>query len=156
MSEIVEQQKERTVEFISGLIDKMGVDGTVTAREEEDKIIVDIACDDSQVLIGRRGQVIDAIQHLATKVAFSGLKRDEGKALLVDADGYRQKQIERLQDLATRMRDRAVESGEKVHLKPMNSYDRRIVHMTLADDEQVDTASEGERDDRHICIVPKA
>jgi spoIIIJ-associated protein len=138
----------------------------VELREEEDKRVLDVVCDaddDLQRVIGRRGQVVDALQHLVGKMLIKGKpersdKGDKvdgrGKPIVVDAGGYRQRHIERLEGLATRMAEKAMSTGQPVDLNPMPAHDRRIVHMALANVDGVSTRSEGEGDLRHIVVVP--
>ena len=81
---------------------------------------------------------------------------DRGKAVIVDAGGYRKKHIERLESLAEKMAEKCRETGEPVRLNPMSPFDRRIVHMALADIKDVKTQSDGEGEDRHIVVYPVA
>ena len=123
-------------------------------RLSQDKIVLDIDCDDTDRVIGRRGQVMEALQHLVSKVSYRARVSGESKPIVIDADGYRQRQIDRLVALAERSGDEAIELGEIVELAPMSAHDRRVVHMTLADFDGVTTRSEGEGDDRHVLVVP--
>jgi spoIIIJ-associated protein len=156
VTDIEQQVVENARKFLLGLLDRMNIDADIEVSEEDDKIVLDIDCDDTDRLIGRRGQVIDALQHLVGKVSYRDRDREEprGKPLVVDAGGYRVKHIERLESLADRMGKKALENGSTVELDPMSPHDRRIVHMALSDMEGVTTRSEGEGDDRRILVVP--
>jgi len=147
---------ERAREFLYGVLERMNMPSSILISEEDDKIILDVECDDYDRLIGRRGQVIDALQHLVSKVAYKDRERSSsrGKPLIVDADGYRAKHIERLEVLAERVGIKAIKSQSIIELDPMTPHDRRIVHMALADMEGVTTHSEGEGDDRRVLVVP--
>lgn len=150
---------ERGKDFLSGILERMGIESTIEIKEEDDRVVLDVQCSDEdnvQRVIGRRGLVIDALQHLVAKmlVKARGESKDRGKPVVVDAGGYRQRHIERLEGLATRMAEKARASGQPVDLNPMSPYDRRIVHMALAEVEGVETRSEGEGDLRHIVVVP--
>ena len=147
---------ENARRFLEGILERMDIDGDVDIAEQDDKIILDIDCDDVDRIIGRRGQIIDALQHLVGKVSFRHRSGPRGKPLVVDAGGYRLKQIERLESLADRMGQKALDTGNTVELNPMSAHDRRIVHMALADMEGVSTRSEGEGDERHILVIPDA
>ncbi|HLU65738.1 MAG TPA: R3H domain-containing nucleic acid-binding protein [Kofleriaceae bacterium] len=156
---------ERALELLQGILDRMGIAANVVRRDEEDKVVLDVQCDsdeDVQRIIGRRGQVVDALQHLVGKMLVKGknerAERGEGrgKPIVVDAGGYRQRHIERLEGLAARMAEKARASGQPVDLSPMPAHDRRIIHMALASVEGVATHSEGEGDLRHVVVVPSS
>jgi spoIIIJ-associated protein len=124
--------------------------------EVDEKFVLDIQCedeDDVQRVIGRRGQVIDALQHVVGK-AVSRFRDEEYKPVIVDAADYRRRHIERLEGLAERMAEKARSSGRPVDLNPMPAHDRRIIHMALAEESGVETRSEGEGMDRHIVVFP--
>lgn len=160
-ADVAEQTQPSTprdvaLEFLDGILDRMDIAAAVTASEVDGKVVLDIACEDEedvQRVIGRRGQVIDALQHLVTK-ATSRLREDEYKPVVVDAANYRQRHVERLEGLAARMADKCRKSGRPVDLSPMPAYDRRIIHMALAEEDGVQTRSEGEGEDRHIVVLP--
>jgi spoIIIJ-associated protein len=136
------------------VLDRMGISGDIDVHEEEDKIILEIQTQDAEVLTGRKGQVMEALQHLVSKVVYKERSGEKGKPFVVDADGYRDKHIERLRALASRMADKALKSQAIVELSPMSAHDRRIVHMAIAEIPGLSSRSEGEGDDRHILVVP--
>jgi spoIIIJ-associated protein len=155
------------------MLERMGIPCEVQMREEEDKVVLDVVCktdDDTQRIIGRRGQVVDALQHLIGKMLVKGKDKSErpergekgerpergerGKPVVVDSGGYRQRHIERLEGLAARMAEKAKSTGQPVDLSPMPAHDRRVIHMALASIEGVSTKSEGEGDLRHIVVLP--
>ena len=142
--------------FLAGVLEHMKIEAQVKLEEKEDRLLLEIECaneDDVQRIIGRRGQVVDALQHLVSKVLVK-VRGEKGKIVVVDAGGYRQRHIERLEELAGRMAEKCKSSGEAVELSPMPAHDRRIVHMAIANLEGVSTKSEGEGDLRHIVVVP--
>ena len=160
---------DRALELLRGILERMGITAKVELHEEEDKRVLDVVCeadDDLQRVIGRRGQVVDALQHLVGKMLIKGKSekadRNEarGKPIVVDAGGYRQRHIERLEGLAARMAEKAKTTGQPVDLNPMPAHDRRILHagQRHVDDapvvEGVSTKSEGEGDLRHIVVIP--
>ena len=150
---------ERGTELLGGILERMGIEATIELKEEDDRLVLDVQCaseDDVQLVIGRRGQVVDALQHLVSKMLVKHRPEgaERGKPVVVDAGGYRAKHVERLGGLAMRMADKAKESGKPVDLSPMSAFDRRIVHMALAEIEGVKTESEGEGDLRHIVVIP--
>jgi spoIIIJ-associated protein len=144
-------------ELLEGILERMAIESEVTGSIEEDRLLLSIDCDDEgdlQRVIGRRGQVVDAFQHLLNKMLGKN-RTDKGKPVVVDAGGYRQRHVERLEGLAERMAEKCKSSGRPVDLNPMSAYDRRIVHMFLAEIDGVMTKSEGEGDDRHIVLFPE-
>jgi spoIIIJ-associated protein len=147
----------KAVGLLEGSLERMEIEATVEGKETEDKLLINIDCadgDETQRVIGRRGQVVDAFQHLLNKMLGKD-RAERGKPVVVDAGGYRERHVERLENLAERMASKARESGEPVDLNPMSAYDRRIVHMFLAEQEGVVTRSEGEGDSRHIVVFPE-
>lgn len=142
--------------MLEGILERMQIAASIDIKTVDDRTVLDVKCeneDDVQRIIGRRGQVIDALQHLVSKAL--GRNRDEDyKPVIVDAADYRQRHIERLQGIADRKAQDCLDSGKAVDLNPMSAHDRRIIHMKLADLEGVRTESEGEGDDRHVVILP--
>lgn len=142
--------------FLSGVLQHMRIPAQVVMEEKDDRLLLEIQCaneDDTQRIIGRRGQVVDALQHLVGKVLVK-VRGEKGKIVVVDAGGYRQRHIERLEELAGRMAEKCKSSGQPVELSPMPAHDRRIVHMAIAAVGGVSTRSEGEGDLRHIVVIP--
>lgn len=143
--------------LLEGILERMAIPSGVDVREDDDKVYLTIECEedeDTQRVIGRRGQVVDALQHLVSKMIARG-REERGKPLVVDCGGYRQRHVERLEGLADRMAEKARKSGTPVDLSPMPAFDRRIIHLYLAEMEGIATRSEGEGDDRHIVVVPE-
>lgn len=158
MSETTDSQDiAKAQDLLEGILNRMAIPATVEAAERDDKLLLQIECeeeDETQRIVGRRGQVVDALQHLVNKMM--GRDRIErGKPVIVDAGGYRDRHVERLENLAERMATKAKETGSPVDLTPMSAYDRRIVHMALAEQEGITTRSEGEGQDRHIVVHPE-
>lgn len=159
MSEKTETQDDLTeaIRLLEGMLERMDIAATVEGEETDEKLLLRIECDEedqTQRVIGRRGQVVDAFQHLLNKM-LSRDRDERGKPVIVDAGGYRERHVERLEGLAERSAEKAKETGRAVDLNPMSAYDRRIVHMRLAQLEGVTTRSEGEGEDRHIVVFPE-
>ncbi len=159
MSEQTETQNDLSdaISLLEGMLDRMGIEASVEGDEADDKLLLRIDCEveeQTQRIIGRRGQVVDAFQHLLNKMLCRD-REERGKPVIVDAGGYRERHVERLEGLAERSAEKVSESGEAVDLNPMSAYDRRIVHMRLAEIEGVTTRSEGEGDARHIVVLPE-
>ena len=151
-----EEKIEKTKEFLEGVVSRMKLGKIeVSTGMEGDRVVYTIDCDDEegvQRVIGRKGQVLDCLQHLVNKHISKG--KDKGPRVVVDAGGYRSKHVERLQGLADNMAKKAEESGDRVPLNPMSSFDRRIVHMALAERDGISTESEGSGDNRHVVVIP--
>lgn len=151
-----EDVTEKAIDFLQGVLERMGISADIDVKEEADKIVLEIQTANADVIIGRKGQVVDALQHLVGKVVYRERNGEKGKPFVVDSGGYRDKHVEKLQQLAQRMAEKALKTGAIVELSPMSPHDRRIVHMAIADMPGLSSRSEGEGDDRHILIVPEA
>jgi len=138
-------------EFVERIASAIGAAVTISVREEDDLVTVTCAGADLGLLIGRRGQTIDAIQYLANAVA-----RTEGaeRNVVVDAAGYRARRQSALETTARSSARRAVATGRPVELEPMTAVERRIVHESLKDDVEVETSSEGSEPNRYVVIAP--
>ncbi len=144
---------QRAVRFLEGLLPLLGSDAQPALTDEEEKIVIELKADAAKGVIGRRGEVIDAIQALAGAVANTG--RKEYKRVVVDCGNYREEREETLKRVAEKLAQKAVRTGKRVRLEPMNPYERRIIHSTLADSTEVYTKSEGKEPARFVVIIPK-
>jgi len=124
-----------------------------TGKEGNAPIGFNIEGDDLGILIGRRGQTLASLQYIVRLIA--GHKTDLWTPIVVDAEGYKKRRIEALQSLAQRMADNVKAKGTPFTLEPMPPYERRIVHMALADNPAVFTESVGEGESRKVIIRPK-
>ncbi|MCH5142830.1 MAG: protein jag [Clostridiales bacterium] len=143
---------DRAVEFINGLLKIMEVEGSAEVVSEEESVVIDVKTPNSSRVIGKRGDVLDAIQCMAGAVANIG--RDEYKKVVVDCENYRAQREETLKKLALKIAAKAEETGRKVILEPMASYERRVIHAALVDNEKVKTVSEGRDPARYIVVIP--
>ena len=132
------------------------VEGGVFLNDLPPSTVLEIQTKDTELVIGRRGVVMDALQHLVNKVVYRDRTGDRTKPLVVDAGGFRDKQVERLRALAQKMGEKALQTKQIVDLQPMTPHDRRIVHTAIAEIPGLSSRSEGEGEDRHIRIVPAA
>jgi spoIIIJ-associated protein len=149
-----EDLAEKASEFLLGLLERMGISADIDVKDDNDRTVLEIQTADTELVIGRRGVVIDAIQHLVNKAVFKERSTEKGKPLVVDAGGFRDKQVERLRGIATKMAEKALTTKQIVELQPMSPHDRRIVHMAIAEIDGLSSRSEGEGEDRHILLVP--
>ncbi len=143
---------QRAVKFLEGLLPLIGMTATPTLGGEEEKIVINLE-GETKGVIGRRGEIIDAVQTLAGAVANTG--RKDYKRVVVDCGNYREEREETLKNLALKLAEKAVRIGKRVRLDPMNPYERRIIHSALIDNEEVTTKSEGREPARYVVITPK-
>jgi len=132
----------------------LGVAGTVRIDETADEVTATVTGNDLGVLIGRHGQMIDALQYLANSIAHRAVG-EERRRIVVDAAGYRARRAATLETLARRSAEQASATGRRVELEPMSSVERRIVHEALKDDPEVSTESEGAEPTRYVVVVPR-
>ena len=144
---------ERSVKFLEGLFEILGHDVVPTLMDESEKIVIELSSETAKKLIGRRGEVIDAIQTLAGAVANTG--REEYVRVIVDCGNYREDREETLKHVAEKYAAKAVRLGKRMRLEPMNPDDRRIIHAALVDNPNVTTKSEGKEPARYVVITPK-
>ena len=141
---------EKAYGFITTILDNMGVDASVELTENEDSALIKVSGEDLGLLIGKHGDVLDAVQYLATLAANKGEK--DFFRIAVDVEGYREKRAETLRALAHKMADRVLRTRRSCTLEPMNAYERRIIHSEVQGIEGVTTHSVGQDRDRKIVI----
>lgn len=129
--------------------------GEVTIDEyegDEGELILDITGDNLAILIGRHGRTLDALQFLVSAITMRTIGYHY--PVVIDVEGYKNRQREKLESIARSSASRAISQQRKVSLRPMTPYERRIVHITLRDNPDVETESEGEGSTRHVVIIP--
>ena len=132
----------------------LGVAGTVALDEGDDEVTATVSGPDLGVLIGRHGQMIDALQYLANAIAHRTVG-DDRRRIVIDAAGYRARRSATLETMARRTAEQASATGRPVALEPMSAVERRLVHESLKDDPEVETASEGTEPHRYVVVVPR-
>ena len=142
----------RALAFLRELTHLMGVEVSIeVGTDAEGNVFANMTGDTLGILIGRRGETLDALQYLTSLKVNRG---QEGYTrVTLDTENYRAKREEALTRLANRMANRAIKTGRKVSLEPMNPYERRILHSALQANDQVDTHSEGEEPNPHVVIT---
>jgi spoIIIJ-associated protein len=139
-------------DLLEGILQRISLECKVTVNETPEKIILDIEGDNSGLLIGKRGQNIDALQYILNKAIN---KFDNGhKMILIDSGEYRKRREEFLLGLAEKIRERVKKTLKPVSLAHMNAHDRRLIHLVLQEDESLITQSRGEGKYRKIVILP--
>ncbi len=140
-------------DFLKNVTEKMGVPVAIRVTEEPDHLSIAMMGDTLGILIGRRGDTLDALQYLPSLQV--NKHRDEYMRVSLDTENYRAKREEALTKLALRMAGRARKTGRKVTLEPMNPYERRVLHSALQGHPYVTTHSEGEEPYRRVVITLK-
>ena len=135
--------EKQLIEFVEGLIERMGYGGKVMVLFREDhKIGLKIDSEHSSILIGKKGKNLDALQLLAN--IYAGRKGREDMRVILDSENYRIRREESLVRLAYTVAERVRENRGSILLEPMNPFDRRLIHTTLNDIADIETKSEGE------------
>jgi spoIIIJ-associated protein len=138
--------------FATDLIEAMGFDGMVDAYDAEEVIQVDFATGQTGLLIGQKGETIDAVQYLLNLAVYKD--RPFIKRIVADTEGYRQRRVEAIQGMAHRTARRAQREKRPLSLPPMSAAERRVVHVYLKENPSVSTASEGQDEDRRVVVSP--
>ncbi|HSK83406.1 MAG TPA: RNA-binding cell elongation regulator Jag/EloR [Rubrobacter sp.] len=154
-SEQVEAPEELLDEIrvlVSSALDAMGFEARVEVYDAGGFIAADVAPDNTALFIGQKGETIDALQYLVNLSAFR--ERPYFKRVVLDAEGYRQRRVEAIQGMAHRTARRAVRERRTVEMPPMNSAERRVVHLFLSENPGVTTESEGSGVNRRVKVSP--
>jgi len=141
---------------VGRILEAAGVNVTRTLRAANDPEsggpIIDLAGEDSGLLIGRRGQTLQALQFLVNLIV---RKQFEGVRVVLDVENYRQRREFQLRDMATKVAARVTQTTRSITLEPMPPADRRIIHTSLTDNPDVSTESTGEGEGRKVTIMPR-
>lgn len=141
------------VAFLTDVFEKMNIDVDIEKTEDDESISLMVTGKDSGIIIGRRGETLDALQYLTSLVV--NKNSSKYKRVTVDIENYRHKREETLVRLAERLADKVVKYRRNVSLEPMNPYERRIIHSTLQNNNYVETYSVGEDPNRKVVIALK-
>lgn len=148
-----DEPAERVRVLVEAFLDELDLDGDVLIEEDDDSITASVEGDDDYgILIGRRGQTIDALQLICFQAAFQGEK--ERKRVTVDAAGYRAERDEMLENRADRAAEDAISTGDEIEMDPMSARERRVVHERLRDRPGVETFSAGDEPNRRVVVAP--
>jgi spoIIIJ-associated protein len=143
---------ERVRELMERIASEARVDASVLVNEDDDGVTAEFVGDDLGLLIGHHGQTIDAIQHLAYRIAFRGMEV-RGR-VVVDAAGYRERRAVALRAAADQAAEAAVHDGRPVPLEAMSALERKVVHEHLKSRHDVETYSEGQEPSRRLVVAP--
>ena len=137
--------------FLQDVITKMGTSVHIEITETEEEMRIDLSGDNMGMIIGRRGETLDALQYLTSLVVNKG--EDTYRKVTLDTENYRQKREETLVKLATKLAGKGVKYKRSISLEPMNPYERRIIHSALQDYKGVTTYSTGTEPNRKVVIA---
>jgi spoIIIJ-associated protein len=141
-------------DLLEEIADGLGLDVDVEVDEEAGVLNGRLKGEDVGLFIGRHGQTIDAVQHLAQRIVFPDGPADV--RIVIDANGYRERRAEALRSDADEAADEALRLGEPVELAPLPPFERRIVHEYLRERGDVETHSEGNEPERFLIVTPRA
>ncbi len=140
--------------FLSDLLNRMQIEATVEAAETEDGLRLNILSATDGLLIGRRGETLDAIQYIVSLYMNKDRKENGYRRVSVDTEGYRRRREETLRRLARKNAAQVARTGRSIAMEPMNPYERRVLHSALQGFKGVTTHSEGEEPNRRVIITP--
>ncbi len=152
MNDDEETPAEAVEELLEEVVRALGLDATVEVTEDDETVTGTVHGDDLGLFIGRHGQTIDAVQHLAQRMA--GARQTEGRRIVIDAEGYRERREMMLQRQADSAVADVLRYERPVALDAMTASERRLVHEYLRDHGEVQTYSEGDEPDRHLVVAP--
>jgi spoIIIJ-associated protein len=146
-----EKIMEKAKAILEGILSRMGVESPVVARETDEAITLNIEADSGGLLIGKRGQNLDAIQYIVNKA--TNQAENGRKPIIIDSGSYRKRREESLVTLAAKLGDKVKKTKKAVTVSNMNAHDRRIIHLALQNDASLITKSRGEGEYRKIVIM---
>ena len=149
----IEDVKSKVLNYLRSVFDAMGLDVKIDAKYIDGIINFEISGNNAGIIIGYRGDTLDALQLLATNAGNKG--RSEYIRILLDVENYRKKRIKALEELANRKAGIVVAKGRSITLEPMTPYERRIIHTALQNHPKVKTSSTGEEPYRKVTIALK-
>lgn len=144
---------ERAEQFLVGLLEKMDVPATPECREEDGTLYIELVGENMGPVIGRRGETLDAIQHLTNYAVNRGASSSQRTRIYLDAENYRKKREETLVRLANKVAEKVVRYRKNMGLEPMNAYERHVIHTALQDVANVTTYSSGTDPNRRVFVA---
>ncbi|MFU0791160.1 RNA-binding cell elongation regulator Jag/EloR [Cerasibacillus sp. JNUCC 74] len=150
---IKENPIEKTEKYLQKMIEQMNIVATVHTSVEDNHVTYEVEGKDIAILIGKRGQTLNALQYLL-HLAINKNGGTEYLTVTLDAEGYRARRRETLEALALKMADKAIRLNKKIALDPMPAFERKIIHSVLQSNKSVTTYSDGQEPHRHIVIQP--
>lgn len=148
----INEAVELAKSFLDSVLKEMGIEATFETNVENDRVYLNISGEKMGMVIGKRGDTLDALQYLTNIVVNKG--RNEYVKIMLDTENYRSRREETLRKVAYKFAKKATQTKKPVILEPMNPYDRRIIHSALQDSHHVKTHSEGKEPFRRVVITP--
>jgi spoIIIJ-associated protein len=139
-------------ETLERIISLMSLDSKISGEKKGDDIVLNIEGSNTAILIGYKGRTLEALEYIVNKAVNKAAEKKV--RVILDSENYRQRREESLQRLALKMGDQAKRTGKTVTINAVNPHDRRIIHLTLKGDPQVQTKSDGEGLLKRVCIIP--
>ncbi|MBA7468270.1 hypothetical protein ES707_03513 [subsurface metagenome] len=145
--------QKKVKEELNEILKLMGTEAEITTSLEEGKVVADIKSENGAILIGKKGQTLNALQLIVNLI----VNRDEKTRtkVIVDTENYRQRRENALMKMAGEVADEVKSKGRSRELEPMNPAERRVIHLALKDDRDVETTSQGEGNFRRVVVSPK-
>lgn len=148
----IEEAIKNAKDFLNSVLTEMGLHASIETRVVNDRVYIDISGEKMGMVIGKRGDTLDALQYLTNIVVNKG--HNDYVKIMLDTENYRSRREETLKKVAYKFAKKASQTRRPVILEPMNPYDRRIVHSALQDSKTVKTHSEGKEPFRRVVITP--
>ncbi|MGE5677741.1 MAG: RNA-binding cell elongation regulator Jag/EloR [Pseudomonadota bacterium] len=148
-------EKEKAKKFLREVLEAMDIKAEIRLKDTKEGLYINLSGPKMGIIIGRRGQTLDSLQYLVSLVVNKDKEKDGFVKIILDTEDYRKKREETLQRLAKRLAERVQKTGKRVELEPMNPYERRIIHYTLQEFQDITTFSEGEEPYRKVIIAHK-
>ncbi|WP_167628643.1 RNA-binding cell elongation regulator Jag/EloR [Listeria valentina] len=154
MVKVIEKENSVQIvtEYILDVAKKMGAEISLEAKEEGKDVYVQISGENLGVLIGKHGQTLNSLQYLTQLIA--NKQSEQFRNIFVNVGDYRERRYETLSNLAEKMAGKALKTKSAVHLEPMPSFERKIIHAVLSENEKIETHSEGRDPYRYVVIKP--
>jgi spoIIIJ-associated protein len=149
----VDRQDEVLVELLEKVSERLGLDAEVELESTEESVTATLKGEDLGLFIGRHGQTIDAVQHLAQRILLADMEAPR-RRIVIDAEGYRARRRDALEKQADQAATEAERYGRAVALDAMTASERKLVHEYLRDRGGVETYSEGDEPERHLVVAP--
>lgn len=141
-------------DIIHSIFKRMGVDASIVEfHEGENKVYVELESDNSGLIIGKKGKTLEAVQFLVNLIA--NHQNNTDKKIILDIEGYRAKRERSLKNMSRNVAAKVARSGKPFLMEPMNPFERRLIHLTLQNDNRVMTKSEGHGIYRKVRVIPK-
>ena len=138
-------------DFVKNILDKLGMEATLSTEQDGDKINIDIAGENMGIIIGRRGETLSSLQYLTNLVV--NRKTDEYTRVSIDTENYKHKREEALKKLAEKTADKVLKYRRSFTLEPMNPYERKVIHSALQDNDKITTYSTGSEPMRKVVVA---